>query len=85
MELSEVKALLDTALPNCDNTVAGDGSHYDITVIGSEFEGISTLNRQRSVNKILMDHITNGAIHAVNIKVFSPDEWAKAQKLSISS
>jgi len=85
MELSEVKALLDAALPDCEITVESDGSHYDITVIGSEFEGVSTLNRQRTVNKVLMEHITNGSIHAVNIKAFSPDEWTKAQKLSITS
>lgn len=85
MELSEVKALLNAALPDCEITVDSDGSHYDITVIGSEFEGVSTLNRQRAVNKVLMEHITSGAIHAVNIKAFSPDEWTKAQKLSISS
>ena len=83
MELSEVKALLDAAMPGCEIIVESDGSHYGITVIGSEFEGVSTLNRQRSVNKVLMEHITSGAIHAVNIKVFSPDEWAQAQKLSI--
>ena len=85
METSEVKVLLDAALPNCEITVDSDGSHYDVTVVGSEFEGVSTLNRQRSVNKVLMEHITGGAIHAVNIKVFSPDEWEKAQKMSISS
>ena len=85
MELSEVKALLDAALPDCEITVESDGGHYDITVIGSEFEGVSTLNRQRAVNKVLMAHITNGAIHAVNIKAYSPDEWTKAQKLSILS
>jgi len=85
MESPEVKALLDAALPNCEITVESDGSHYEITVIGSEFEGVSTLNRQRSVNKVLMEHITGGTIHAVNIKVFSPEEWDKAQKMSISA
>ncbi|MCW8887944.1 MAG: BolA/IbaG family iron-sulfur metabolism protein [Gammaproteobacteria bacterium] len=85
METSEVKALLDAALPDCEITVDSDGSHYDVTVIGSEFEGVSTLNRQRAINKILMEHITSGTIHAVNIKVFSPAEREKAQKLSISA
>ena len=50
MELSEIKALLNAALPDCEITVESDGSHYDVTVIGSEFEGVSTLNRQRAVN-----------------------------------
>ncbi|MDH3355039.1 MAG: BolA/IbaG family iron-sulfur metabolism protein [Chromatiales bacterium] len=85
METSEVKALLDAALPNCEVTVESDGSHYDVTAIGSEFDGVSTLNRQRAVNKVLMEHITNGTIHAVNIKAFTPDEWTKAQKISISA
>jgi acid stress-induced BolA-like protein IbaG/YrbA len=85
METSEVKALLDAALPNCEIKVGSDGSHYEVTVVGDEFDGVSTLNRQRAVNKVLMAHITSGAIHAVNIKVFSPIEWQKAQKMSISS
>lgn len=84
METPEVKALLDAALPDCEITVDSDGSHYDVTVVGNEFDGVSTLNRQRAINKILMEHITGGAIHAVNIKVFSPDEWDRAQKMSIS-
>ncbi len=84
MELSEVKALLDAALPNCTITVEGEGGHYDITVVGSGYEGLSTLNRQRSVNRVLMEQITSGAIHAVNIKVYTPDEWADAQSLQIS-
>ena len=85
METSEVKSLLESELADCEIEVKSDGSHFEVTVIGEIFAGMSPLNKQRTVNKVLMDHITSGAIHAVNIKTFTPDEWAKSQKLSIAS
>ena len=77
MDAAQVKALLDAHLENCEVEVAGEGSHYDITVIGEVFEGQRPVKRQQLVYGGLNAQIADGSIHAVNIRTFTPTEWAE--------
>jgi acid stress-induced BolA-like protein IbaG/YrbA len=84
MQPEAVKALVEKGLPDCQVVVSGDGSHFDVTVIGAVFAGQSLLNKQRMVLATVSDEITSGALHAINIKAYTPEEWEKARKLQIS-
>ena len=85
MNPEEVKALLAQELSGCDITVTSeDGSHFDIAVVGSCFSGISAVKKQQLVYGPINDLITSGAMHAVNIKTYTPEEWEKAAKLRVS-
>ena len=84
MQTDAVKALVEKGLPGCQVMVTGDGSHFDVTVIGAVFAGQSLLNKQRMVMATVMNEITSVALHAINIKSFTPEEWEKAKKLQIS-
>lgn len=84
MQPEAVKALVEKGLPGCQVVVSGDGSHFDVTVIGDMFAGQSLLNKQRMVMATVTHEITSGALHAINIKAYTPDEWEKAKKLQIS-
>ena len=53
----------------------GEGNHYDITVIGSVFEGLRPVKKQQLVYAALSENIADGSIHAVNIRTFTPEEW----------
>jgi len=75
MDAASVKALLSAHLENCEVTVQGEGSHYDIRAVGEVFSGLRPVARQQIVYKALGDHIADGTIHAVNIKTFTTDEW----------
>ena len=79
MEPSEVQAILQADLPGCEVSVNGDGRHFDILVVGDVFAGQRAIKRQQMVYAILNDHIAAGAIHAVNMKTFTSDEWAARQ------
>lgn len=64
LELSEVEALID-------------GNHVSVTVVGEIFEGLRAVQRQQKIYGVLNELIASGAIHAVNIKAYTPAEWAE--------
>ena len=84
MDPDQVKQLIEAGLPGCDVTVTGDGSHFDATVIGDIFAGISPVKKQQLVYATVNDKITSGELHALTIKTYTPEEWEKASKLRVS-
>jgi len=84
MQPEAVKALIEAGLPGCEVTASGDGSHFDVTVIGEVFAGKTPVNRQRLVYATVNEQMTSGALHAINIKTYTPEEWETARKLQIS-
>jgi acid stress-induced BolA-like protein IbaG/YrbA len=77
MQAQDIQALLEAKLENCEVNVQGDGSHFDITVIGVMFDGLRALKKQQLVYAVLSEEIASGAIHAVNMKLYTPQEWAQ--------
>lgn len=75
MQADEVKALLAQGLSGCEITVSGEGSHFDILVVGEMFAGLRPVKKQQLVYAVLNDHIADGTIHAVNIRTYTPGEW----------
>lgn len=75
MQPNEIKALLDAGLENCDVLVEGEGSHFDILVIGEVFAGMRPVQKQQLVYGVLQEQIASGSIHAVNIRTFTASEW----------
>lgn len=75
MQVEQVKALLVAHLPDCDIEVSGDGSHFDLTIIGDAFEGLNAVKKQQLVYAGLNTQIADGSIHAVNMKLFTRAEW----------
>ncbi len=75
MEPQEVKELLDSGLEQCEVEVAGEGSHFDVLVIGEVFADLRPVQKQQLVYGVLSERIADGSIHAVNIRTFTPAEW----------
>ena len=69
MDASQITTLLDVELSDCQVTVEGGDGKYLVTVIGDVFEGLNAVKRQQTIYKILNEHITNGAIHAVTMSL----------------
>ena len=76
MDAATVKALLQSHLNDCEIHVQGEGANYDITAIGAVFEGLRAVKKQQLVYAALSENIADGSIHAVNIRTFTPEEWA---------
>jgi len=75
MEPAAIKAIIAAEWPQCTIEVSGDGRHFDLLIVGDVFEGARKIKRQQMVYAILNDHISQGTIHAVNMKTFTPEEW----------
>ena len=83
MNPEDVQKMIAAGLPDCEVKVTGDGSHFDATVIGDIFDGMSLVKKQQKVYATLGDKITSGEVHALSIKTFTPAEYEKAQKLQV--
>ena len=76
MEASEVKKCIEEGLPGAEVTVTADGSKYTAIVISPEFEGKTMIAEQKMVYATVDEHIRSGAIHALTIKAYTPQEWS---------
>lgn len=79
----DAHALLQSAIPDADITVTGDGYKYQARVVSAEFEGLSLVKRHQRVYAALNRVITTGALHALTIDALTPDE-ADTQSKEIS-
>jgi len=81
VEISEIKAILESALELDEVIVKGEGSHYEVIAVGAIFDGMSRVKKQQTIYGPLMGHIAANDIHALSIKTFTPQEWARDRKL----
>jgi len=83
MQPEAIQKLIEEGIDGVQVTVTGDGSHFQATVIGACFEGKSMVQQQKMVYAVLNEHINSGAIHALSIKTYTPEQWKTAQKLQV--
>jgi acid stress-induced BolA-like protein IbaG/YrbA len=69
LDASQITTELNAELSDCQVTVEGGDGKYLVTVIGDVFEGLNAVKRQQTIYKILNEHITSGAIHAVTMSL----------------
>ncbi len=74
MDASQITTELDAQLSDCQVSVEGGDGKYLVTVIGDVFEGLNAVKRQQTIYKILNEHITSGAIHAVTMSLMTVTE-----------
>lgn len=74
MDAGQITTLLEAELTDCQVSVEGGDGKYLVTVIGDVFEGLNAVKRQQAIYKILNDHITSGAIHAVTMNLMTVSE-----------
>ena len=70
--------------PSAFTGLRADGSHFDAIVIGEVFAGQSLVKQQQLVYATVVDRITNGQLHALSIKTYTPQDWERAKKLQVS-
>ena len=75
----EIRAIIADAIDASEIIVDGDGYKNEAIVVSSVFEGLNAVKRHQTVYATLKDQIASGAVHAISIKAYTPEEWA-AQK-----
>ncbi|MCL9773522.1 MULTISPECIES: BolA family iron metabolism protein IbaG [Vibrio] len=81
MDSTKVQELLQSELNLEEVHVKGEGSHYEVIAVDAQFAGMSRVKKQQMIYKPLMEYIQRNDIHAVSIKAFTPEEWARDKKL----
>lgn len=81
MDPKQIEEILTQALSLEFVQVKADGSHYELIVVGECFDGVSRVKQQQMVYAPLMDKISDGTLHAVSIKAFTPSQWERDRKL----
>lgn len=76
MQAEEVKQVVESQLDGSQVITAGEGCNFEITVINPSFAGLSPVKKQQLVYGCLSDQIASGAIHALTIKTYTPEQWA---------
>lgn len=78
MQAEEVKQMVESQLQGCEVITAGEGCDFQVTVIGDLFAGLTPVKKQQLVYACLNEHIATGAIHALTIKAYTPEQWQAA-------
>lgn len=76
MQPDELKTLIEAGIPSAQATVAGDGDHFEATVVSEAFEGKSMVQQHQMVYGTLGDAM-QGAVHALALKTFTPEQWSQ--------
>tara|TARA_B110000967_G_scaffold65312_1_gene67391 strand:+ start:3719 stop:3946 length:228 start_codon:yes stop_codon:yes gene_type:complete len=74
MTLEEVQKKLELGIEGSKITMEGDGCNCSAVIVSPIFEGLSLLQRQRTVLAIVKEEIKSGELHALSVKTFTPDE-----------
>lgn len=62
--------------------LTGTSDHYQVTVVSQQFEGKTMIDQHRLVKTIFDKDIASGELHALSLKTFTPQEWAKKEALT---
>ncbi|WP_340618262.1 BolA family iron metabolism protein IbaG [Xenorhabdus entomophaga] len=81
MDTNEIKKVLMESLALDEAIVSGDGSHFQVIVVGAIFDGLNRVKQQQTVYAPLMEYIADNRIHALSIKAYTPAQWQRDRKL----
>jgi acid stress-induced BolA-like protein IbaG/YrbA len=81
VDSAKVQQILNEALSLEELHVKGEGSHYEVVAVDARFDGMNRVKKQQMIYAPLMEYIQRNDIHAVSIKAYTPDEWARDKKL----
>lgn len=80
MNTQRIEDLLKAALTEAEHVaVEGDGGKFTATVVHPAFATLRPVAKQQMIYAVLQEHIASGAIHALSMRTFTPEEWRKAK------
>ncbi|ART82863.1 cell division protein BolA [Oceanisphaera profunda] len=81
----QVEQLLRQALSLDEVYIKSEGSHFNVIAVSADFADMSRLKRQQSINGPLRELIAENTIHALTVKTFTPEQWARERKFIMPS
>jgi acid stress-induced BolA-like protein IbaG/YrbA len=83
MDPKEIEALLQSELGLDAVYVTGEGSHFQVIAVSEAFANLSRVKQQQMIYRPLNDKISDGTIHALTIKAFTPEKWQREKLLNM--
>ena len=78
MTAEQLKLLLEKELSCCTaHIVSEDNVHFEAIIISDQFNGLTKIKQQQLVNALVYDYITSGELHALTMKTYTPEKWAR--------
>ena len=80
MQVDDVRKKIADALPNSEvevHDLTGTGDHFEARVVSPDFEGKSMIEQHQAVYAPLKDVLATGALHALSLKTYTPEQWRK--------
>lgn len=76
MHPDQIKELIHAGM-TCEHlALDGDGQHFAAIVVSAEFAGMTRVQRQQHVYRILTEKLASGELHAISFKTLTPEEWS---------
>ena len=80
MPIQELQNMLESAFPGGQihlSSPQGDNNHFRLVLISDRFDGKNMVEQHQLVYQALGDAMRE-AVHALSLKTFTPDQWAKS-------
>jgi acid stress-induced BolA-like protein IbaG/YrbA len=71
-----------TALPGAEVEVidtTGTNDHFQARVVSAQFVGVPMVRAHQLVYAPLQDVLATGELHALALKTYTPEQWAKVK------
>ena len=76
MHPDQIKELIHAGM-TCEHlALDGDGQHFAAIVVSAEFAGMTRVQRQQHVYRVLTEKLASGELHAISFKTLTPEEWS---------
>jgi acid stress-induced BolA-like protein IbaG/YrbA len=85
LDPKELAKRISAALPGAEVEVrdlTGTGDHFEARVVAAAFEGLAMLDQHQAVYGPLRDVLDSGALHALALKTYTPEQWKRQQSRS---
>jgi acid stress-induced BolA-like protein IbaG/YrbA len=70
----EIVSALTTAFPGAEIDLELSGNRAELAIVSPAFAGLSRVRRQQAVYACIQQFIADGSLHAVTMRVLTPDE-----------
>jgi len=78
LSTTDIETVILSALPGAKVEVQDpmrDGQHFNAVVVAEQFTGLTMIKQHRLVNDALKPYLDSGAIHAMQLKTYTLEQW----------
>lgn len=80
MTPDQLKKRIEMLAPGTEANVmdlTGTQDHYQAVVVSPAFQGKLTIEQHRMVFKLVQTEVDSGELHALTLRTFTPEQYAK--------